>query len=56
MILDLSKSENIFLGREPTKNLGFMKLLDFNKIKELTNAHLDKLKINVKKKLMNLKI
>ena len=40
--------ENIFLGREPTKNLGFLKLLDFNKIKELTNAHLDKLKINVK--------
>ena len=28
--------------------MGFLKLLDFNKIKELTNAHLDKLKINVK--------
>ena len=40
--------ENIFLGREPTKNIGFLKFLDFNKIKELTNAHLGKLKINVK--------
>ena len=45
---NLPIGENIFLGREPTKNLGFLKLLDFNKIKELTNAHLDKLKINVK--------
>ena len=38
---NLPIGENIFLGREPTKNLGFLKLLDFNKIKELTNAHLD---------------
>jgi|TARA_B100000530_G_scaffold203290_1_gene129726 simple sugar transport system ATP-binding protein len=45
---NLPIGENIFLGREPTKNLGFLKFLDFNKIKELTNAHLDKLKINVK--------
>ena len=45
---NLPIGENIFLGREPTKNLGIIKLLDFNKIKELTNAHLDKLKINVK--------
>jgi simple sugar transport system ATP-binding protein len=45
---NLPIGENIFLGRETTKNLGFMKLLDFNKIKELTNAHLEKLKINVK--------
>ena len=38
---NLPIGENIFLGREPTKNLGFLKLLDFSKIKELTNAHLD---------------
>ena len=30
---NLPIGENIFLGREPTKNLGFIKLLDFNKIK-----------------------
>ena len=45
---NLPIGENIFLGREPTKNLGFIKLLDFKKIKELTDAHLGKLKINVK--------
>ena len=45
---NLPIGENIFLGREPTKNLGLLKLLDFKKIKELTDAHLDKLKINVK--------
>ena len=45
---NLPIGENIFLGREPTKNIGFLKFLDFNKIKELTNAHLGKLKINVK--------
>ena len=45
---NLPIGENIFLGREPTKNLGLLKLLDFKKIKELTEAHLDKLKINVK--------
>ena len=45
---NLPIGENIFLGREPTKNVGFLKFLDFNKIKELTNAHLGKLKINVK--------
>ena len=45
---NLPIGENIFLGREPTKNLGLIKLLDFKKIKELTDAHLDKLKINVK--------
>ena len=48
---NLPIGENIFLGREPTKNLGFLKLLDFSKIKELTNAHLDKLKINVKSEI-----
>ena len=42
---NLPIGENIFLGREPTKNLGFIKLLDFKKIKELTDAHLGKLKI-----------
>ena len=46
---NLPIGENIFLGREPTKNIGFLKFLDFNKIKELTNAHLGKLKINVKR-------
>ena len=45
---NLPIGENIFLGREPTKNIGFLKFLDFNKIKEMTNAHLGKLKINVK--------
>ena len=45
---NLPIGENIFLGREPTKKIGFLKFLDFNKIKELTNAHLGKLKINVK--------
>ena len=45
---NLPIGENIFLGREPTKNIGFLKFLDFNKIKDLTNAHLGKLKINVK--------
>ena len=29
---NLPIGENIFLGREPTKNLGFLKLLDFSKI------------------------
>ena len=42
---NLPIGENIFLGREPTKNLGFIKLLDFKKIKELTDDHLVKLKI-----------
>ena len=45
---NLPIGENIFLGREPTKNIGFLKFLDFKKIQEMTNAHLDKLKINVK--------
>ncbi|MDA9606650.1 ATP-binding cassette domain-containing protein [Candidatus Pelagibacter sp.] len=45
---NLPIGENIFLGREPTKNLGFLKLLDFKKIKEMSEAHLDKLKIHVK--------
>ena len=45
---NLPIGENIFLGREPTKNIGLLKLLDFKKIKELTDAHLEKLKINVK--------
>ena len=45
---NLPIGENIFLGREPTKNIGFLKFLDFKKIQEMTNSHLDKLKINVK--------
>ena len=45
---NLPIGENIFLGREPTKNLGFLKLLDYKKIKEMSEAHLDKLKIHVK--------
>ena len=40
--------EEILESPRDSQNLGFLKLLDFNKIKELTNAHLDKLKINVK--------
>ena len=45
---NLPIGENIFLGREPTKNLGFFKMLDYKKIKEMSEAHLDKLKIHVK--------
>ena len=45
---NLPIGENIFLGREPTKNFGFLRLLDYRKIKELSEAHLDKLKIHVK--------
>ena len=45
---NLPIGENIFLGREPIKNYGFIKLLDYKKIKELSEAHLDKLKIHVK--------
>ena len=45
---NLPIGENIFLGREPTNNFGFLKLLDYKKIKELSEAHLDKLKIHVK--------
>jgi simple sugar transport system ATP-binding protein len=45
---NLPIGENIFLGREPTKNLGFLKILDYKKIKEMSEAHLDKLKIHVK--------
>jgi len=45
---NLPIGENIFLGREPTKSFGFLKLLDYKKIKELSESHLDKLKIHVK--------
>ncbi len=45
---NLPIGENIFLGREPTKNFGLLRLLDYKKIKDLSEAHLDKLKINVK--------
>ena len=45
---NLPIGENIFLGREPIKDYGFVKLLDYKKIKELSEAHLDKLKIHVK--------
>ncbi len=45
---NLPIGENIFLGREPTRSFGFLKLLDYKKIKELSEAHLDKLKIHVK--------
>ncbi len=45
---NLPIGENIFLGREPTKNFGFLRLLDYKKIKSLSEAHLDKLKIHVK--------
>jgi len=45
---NLPIGENIFLGREPTKKIGFLNLLDYKMIKELSEAHLDKLKIHVK--------
>ena len=40
---NLPIGENIFLGREPTKNLGFLKILDYKKIKGLSNEHKEKL-------------
>ena len=45
---NLPIGENIFLGREPTKKFGILRLLDYKKIKELSETHLNKLKINVK--------
>ena len=45
---NLPVSDNIFLGREPTKNFGPIKLLDHKKRKQLSEEHLAKLKINVK--------
>ena len=45
---NLPIGDNIFLGREPTKNFGPIKLLDHKKRKQLTEEHLAKLKINVK--------
>ena len=45
---NLPIGDNIFLGREPTKNYGLFKLLDHKKRKKLTEEHLSKLKINVK--------
>ena len=45
---NLPVSDNIFLGREPTKNFGPIKLLDHKKRKRLSEEHLAKLKINVK--------
>ena len=45
---NLPIGENIFLGREPTKNLGFLKILDYKKIKEMSESHLEKLKNHVK--------
>jgi len=45
---NLPIGDNIFLGREPIKNFGPIKLLDHKKRKQLTEEHLAKLKINVK--------
>jgi simple sugar transport system ATP-binding protein len=45
---NLPIGENIFLGREPTKNVGPFNFLDHKKRKQLTEEHLAKLKINVK--------
>ena len=45
---NLPIGDNIFLGREPTKNFGPIKLLYHKKRKQLTEEHLAKLKINVK--------
>ena len=45
---NLPIGDNIFLGREPTKNFGPFKFLDHKKRKQLTEEHLAKLKINVK--------
>ena len=45
---NLPIGDNIFLGREPTKNFGPIKFLDHKKRKQFTEEHLAKLKINVK--------
>ena len=45
---NLPIGDNIFLGREPTRNFGPIKFLDHKKRKQLTEEHLAKLKINVK--------
>mgnify|MGYP002525934536 CR=1 FL=1 len=45
---NLPVSDNIFLGREPTRSFGPFKFLDHKKRKQFTEEHLAKLKINVK--------
>ena len=45
---NLPIGDNIFLGREPTRNFGPIKFLDHKKRKQFTEEHLAKLKINVK--------
>jgi len=45
---NLPIGDNIFLGREPTKKVGPFNFLDHKKRKQLTEEHLEKLKINVK--------
>ena len=45
---NLPIGDNIFLGREPVKKIGPFNFLDHKKRKELTEKHLEKLKINVK--------
>jgi len=45
---NLPIGDNIFLGREPTKKFGPLEFLDHKMKKQLTEEHLEKLKINVK--------
>ena len=45
---NLPIGDYIFLGREPVKKIGPFNFLDHKKRKELTEKHLEKLKINVK--------
>src|SRR6056300_1606491 len=45
---NLPIGDNIFLGREPVKKVGPFNFLDHKKRKQLTEEHLNKLKINVK--------
>ena len=45
---NLPIGDNIFLGREPVKKMGPFNFLDHKKRKQLTEEHLNKLKINVK--------
>jgi len=45
---NLPIGDNIYLGREPIKKIGFFKFLDHKKRRQLALEHLAKLKINVK--------
>lgn len=45
---NLPIAQNIYLGREPTKRFGFFNRIDHERCLELSQTHLDNLKIHVK--------